>query len=46
MATISPSGDGGWVIYLTHKAPPLGGKVQSGGEHYELFNLIKDPFES
>ena len=40
--------DGDWkVIYHNFpKAPPLGGKVQSGGEHYELFNLVKDPFES
>ena len=28
------------------KNPPLGGKVQSAGERYELFNLVKDPFES
>ena len=40
--------DGDWkVIYHNFpKDPPLGGKVQSGGERYELFNLVKDPFES
>ena len=40
--------DGDWkVIY--HTLPEIeahGGKSQSGGEHYELFNLAKDPFES
>ena len=40
--------DGDWkVIYHNFpKNPPLGGKVQSAGERYELFNLVKDPFES
>ena len=40
--------DGDWkVIYHNFpKDPPLGGKVQSGGERYELFNLVNDPFES
>ena len=40
--------DGDWkVIYHNFpKNPPLGGKVQSAGERYELFNLAKDPFES
>ena len=40
--------DGDWkVIYHNFpKNPPLGGKVQSGGDRYELFNLVTDPFES
>lgn len=40
--------DGAWkVIY--HNFPeraPLGGKAQSGGARYQLFNLEEDPFES
>lgn len=40
--------DGDWkVIY--HNFPdeaPKGGKLQSGGARYELFNLADDPFES
>ncbi len=40
--------DGEWkVIYHNFPdEPPLGGKVQSGGKRYELFNLVNDPFES
>ena len=40
--------DGDWkVIYHNFPdEPPLGGKVQSGGARYELFNLTDDPFES
>ena len=40
--------DGDWKVTYHNfpKNPPLGGKVQSGGERYELFNLVKDPFES
>ncbi|MBG87531.1 MAG: N-acetylgalactosamine-6-sulfatase [Verrucomicrobiales bacterium] len=40
--------DGDWkVIYHNFPdEPPLGGKVQSGGARYELFNLANDPFES
>jgi len=40
--------DGDWKVAYHNfpKSPPLGGKVQSGGERYELFNLVKDPFES
>lgn len=39
--------DGDWkVIY--HALPQIethGGHIQSGGEHYQLFNLADDPFE-
>ena len=40
--------EGDWkVIYHNFpKNPPLGGKVQSGGSRYELFNLATDPFEN
>jgi len=40
--------DGEWKVTYHNfpKDPPLGGKVQSDGERYELFNLVKDPFES
>lgn len=40
--------NGDWkVIYHNFPSrPPLGGKVQSGGARYELFNLADDPFES
>ena len=40
--------DGDWkVIYHNFPdRPPLGGKVQSAGARYELFNLKSDPFES
>ncbi len=40
--------DGDWkVIYHNFpEQPPLGGRVQSGGARYELFNLADDPFES
>jgi arylsulfatase A-like enzyme len=40
--------DGVWkLIYHNFPAdPPLGGKVQSAGARYELFNLATDPFES
>lgn len=40
--------DGDWkVIYHNFpNDPPLGGKIQSAGARYELFNLATDPFES
>ena len=40
--------DGDWkVIYHTFpNDPPIGGKVQSDGARYQLFNLANDPFES
>ncbi len=40
--------EGDWkVVYHTFPdRPPLGGKLQSGGARYELFNLAEDPFES
>jgi arylsulfatase A-like enzyme len=39
--------DGDWKViyhYLPAEAP-LGGQLQSGGSHYQLFNLQADPFE-
>ncbi len=40
--------DGDWkVIYHTFPdRKPIGPRLQSGGERYELFNLAKDPFEN
>jgi arylsulfatase A-like enzyme len=40
--------EGDWkVIYHNFPdSPPLGGKIQSGGARYELFNLADDPFEN